>query len=147
MTGQQLPPLTLEAFEAADVDAERFDHEAHVYVGWLYLERFSLLDAIDRFTSALKRLTIKLGVAEKYHETISWFFLIMIEERRQSSDADSWMDFRAENDDLFRGRELLQRFYSDRCLQGALAKRSFVLPDLASNERPAKTSRILPRPD
>jgi hypothetical protein len=57
------------------------------------------------------------------------------------------MDFREENEDLFRGRELLQRFYSDRCLQGALAKRSFVLPDLASIEPPAKTGRTQPRPD
>ena len=133
MTWRPPPPITLEAFETADVDAERFDHEAHVYVGWLYLERFSLLEAIDRFTSALKRLTIELGAADKYHETISWFFMILIEERRQSGDAVSWTDFRQQNDDLFHGRDLLQRFYSERCLLSSLARRSFVLPDLASN--------------
>jgi hypothetical protein len=135
--------LTVEAFEAAEVDADNFDHEAHVYVGWLYLERYSLADAISRFTSALQRLTAKLGVANKYHETISWFFMIMIAERRQTGDSESWADFRRKNKDLFCGRELLQRFYSEQCLLSSSARRSFVLPDrvperptVASNRRP-----------
>jgi hypothetical protein len=131
-----LPPITVEAFEAADIAADRFDHEAHVYIGWLYLERFTLLDAIGRFTSALKRLTIKLGATEKYHETISWFFMILIAERRQSACAGSWADFRRQNEDLFRGSELLQRFYSSQCLRSSLAKETFVLPDLVSGGRP-----------
>ena len=34
MTGAAHNELTIERFEAAAIDPARFDHEAHVYVGW-----------------------------------------------------------------------------------------------------------------
>ena len=40
-------------------------------MAWLYLERYTLLDAVSRFTAAIRRLTEKLGVPGKYHETIT----------------------------------------------------------------------------
>lgn len=121
--------LSIEAFEEGDVDAADFDHAAHVYVAWLYVGRFSLAEAILRFTAALRRLTLSVGAAEKYHETISWFFLLQIAERRHES-GDDWRVFRRANDDLFEehGR-LLERYYRAETLASERARRSFVLPD------------------
>jgi len=124
------PEVSIAALEAGDIDPQRFDHEAHVYAGWLYLRQFPLAVAIAKFTAALQRLTAKLGVPEKYHETVSWFFLLLIAERRALSMTDSWSDFRCDNDDLFcRDNSILSRYYSDELVDSELARHCFVLPD------------------
>ena len=123
------PGLTIEAFEAGNVDASAFDHAAHVHVGWLYLRRYPLALAIERFTDALQRLTRQLGAADKYHETITCFFLLLIAERRAEAPAESWAAFRARNADLFSAGPLLRRYYLQQTLNSERARRSFVLPD------------------
>ena len=125
---------TIEDFEAGRVDPERFDHAAHIYVAWLYVDAYPLPDAISRFTAALRRLTLQIGAPGKYHETISWFFLLLIAERRQRSTGD-WESFRRENADLFcRSSDLLRRYYSPAVLSSRRARESFVLPDRAPAE-------------
>lgn len=122
--------LTIERFERGDVDPERFNHEAHIYVAWLYLERFPLTDAIARFTAALRSLTRRFGAPEKYHDTITWFYLLLIAERRESS-AD-WRAFRERNPDLFdRSSNVLGRYYRADTLATERARAGFVLPDRA----------------
>jgi hypothetical protein len=133
MNAAAAPDLTLDAFEAGTIDVEAFDHEAHVYVGWLYLERYCLLEAIDRYSAALKRLTAKLGIPGKYHETITWFFLVLINERRAETKSSGWFAFRRENPDLcLEAGKTLQRHYSKDVLASELAKSTFVLPDRPS---------------
>lgn len=120
--------LTIERFESGQVDSQYFDHEAHVYVGWLYVRNFELTDAIRRFTAALRCLTTALGVPGKYHATISWFFLLLIAER--AVDDDTWLTFRARNLDLIHGsKATLARYYSERLLSSMRARQRFVLPD------------------
>ena len=122
------PRLSIEQFEAGDVDAERFDHEAHVYVGWLYVQAFDLADAVARFDRALRRLTARLGVPGKYHATITWLFLVLINER--AAPDETWEEFRSRNEALFRdSKTTLQRYYSDTLLFSDEARRHFVLPD------------------
>jgi hypothetical protein len=41
-----LPGFSVEAFERGEIDPEAFDHEAHVYAVWRYLERFPLPAAL-----------------------------------------------------------------------------------------------------
>ncbi len=128
------PPWTIESLESATLDAEAFNHEAHIYVGWLYLEHYPLTEAIEKFTSALRRLTLKLGVPGKYHETISWFYLLLIEERRSASTQHDWFAFRRENNDLFcRDENIIERYYSKVLISSDRARRSFVLPDRLAN--------------
>jgi len=124
------PDLSIAAFEAGDIDPQRFDHDAHVYAGWLYLQYFPLADAILKFTAALRRLTKRLGAEDKYNETVSWFFLLLIAERRAAGNADNWSAFRHDNDDLFcRDENIIARYYSEELIKSERARRSFVLPD------------------
>ena len=92
MTDEFEQHLTIERFENGNVAAEEFDHEAHLYVGWLYVTEFELSDAIARFERALKRLTAKLGVPDKYHATITWLYLMLIAET--SDKNENWQRFR-----------------------------------------------------
>jgi hypothetical protein len=122
--------ISIEAFEDGAVDPDQFDHEAHIYVGWSYLEQFELEEAIDRFSAALRRLTKKLGVETKYHETITWFFMILIADRRSTSETNNWQVFRQCNADLFARRpSIVSQYYSNERLGTSLARTQFVLPD------------------
>jgi hypothetical protein len=122
------PMLTIQQFEQGQVDPERFDHEAHVHIGWLYLREFELPDALRRFDAALRRLTTQLGVPGKYHATITWLFLLLINERADRNE--DWETFRSHNQDLIDdSRTMLHRYYSEDRLFSDDARQHFVLPD------------------
>jgi hypothetical protein len=73
--------------------------------------------------------------------------MLLIAERRELCDTDSWARFREQNADLFHGRELLQRYYSEERLFSSLARRCFVLPDRVPKRPPVETDRGSPCPD
>ena len=120
--------FTIERFECGDIDAERFDHEAHVYLAWLFVREFDLSTAVCRFERGLRRLTAKLGVPDKYHATITWFFMLLIAERLGEDEA--WSAFKGRNPDLIsQSRATLDRYYSTARLFSDTARNQFVLPD------------------
>lgn len=96
---------SIDRFEAGDIDPALFDHEAHIYVGWLYTNALPRDEAIARFDAALRRLTKKIGATSAYNAMITWLFLLLIDERAQESE--DWPAFRARNTDLFENRPRL----------------------------------------
>ncbi|MCP4335773.1 MAG: hypothetical protein GY785_24255 [Gammaproteobacteria bacterium] len=124
--------LTIEQFETGRINPERFDHEAHVYVAWLYVQAYEQAEAIARFDSALKRLTLQLGIPGKYHATITWFFLLLIGDRCR--DNEGWQAFCSRNQDLINdSKAILRRYYSNERLFSEAARTHFVLPDKLVN--------------
>ena len=90
--------FTIDGFESGTIDPARFDHEAHIYVAWLYVQTFGPETALARFDAALRRLTRKIGAASKYDAMITWLFVKLIAERARSDE--DWPAFRARNADL-----------------------------------------------
>jgi hypothetical protein len=90
--------FTIDGFESGAIDPSHFDHEAHVYVAWLYIQSFECDEAFTRFDAALRQLTRNIGAAEKYNAMITWLFLKLIAERARTDE--SWPVFRARNADL-----------------------------------------------
>jgi hypothetical protein len=135
------PGPSIEAFEALDVDPANFNHEAHIYVAWSYLQKLDLLASIDRYRSVLRQLTAKLGVPGKYHETITWFYMIGVSERATGAAASDWQAFKDGNPDLFAGEpSIIRRFYSEGRLMSDKARQTFVLPDLSPDGPPPPTT-------
>ena len=128
MTPTAQGSISIEDFERGDVDAEQFDHEAHVFVAWSYLQKYELKESIARFCAALRSLTIKLGVEGKYHETITWFFMILIAERKAGTK--DWHTFKRRNADLFTNPSISRAYYSKERLSSSIARTQFVMPDL-----------------
>jgi len=119
------------AVESCAVSCSEFGHAKHVRLAWIYLSSHSLLEAIDCFTRSLQRFAAHCGAPDKYHETITWAYLLLIHERMRRDDAPSaWEGFRAANADLFDRRpSILERYYEPLTLSSDLARRVFVLPD------------------
>ena len=51
----------IERFEACTLPAENFHHEQHVRVVWLYLQRYPVLETLNRFSESLKRFATANG--------------------------------------------------------------------------------------
>jgi len=132
----------VDAFEACAIPSGDFHHADHVRLAWIYLRERPLLEAIERFTTSLRRFAAHHGVPDLYHETITWSYLLLIHERMQRDDSPKdWESFRAANSDLFgRKPSLLDRYYAPGTLQSALARRTFVLPDAGMGGRGSPTT-------
>jgi hypothetical protein len=130
----------LRAFEACAIDAGDFRHADHVRLAWIYLQRHPLLEAIERFRDSLQRFAAHHGVPGRYHETITWAYLLLIHERMQRGDgAGDWDRFRAVHADLLQWKpSILERYYTRETLLSDIARRTFVLPDMAAR----RTARL-----
>jgi hypothetical protein len=116
------------AFEACAIANTDFHHADHIRLAWIYLREHSLLAAIDRFSTSLRRFAAHHGVPGLYHETITLAFLLLIHERMNGESA--FDDFRAANPDLFTWKpSVLDRYYRAETLASDQARRVFLLPD------------------
>jgi hypothetical protein len=118
----------LEEFESCTVPGEEFRHREHVRVAFLYLNRYPLLDALRRFSTALARYAASMGKAQRYHETITWAYMFLVNERREPSQ--DWEEFCKANPDLLDWKNsILARYYNRETLGSEQARRKFIMTD------------------
>lgn len=117
--------------ESGTLPEQMFHHRDHLRAAWLYLTRFPVTEAIARFSQALRSYAASLGKADRYHETITWGYLLLIHERMQRSDRGAtWQDFAASHPDLFDWKNsVLTKYYHRETLDSALARSVFLMPD------------------
>ena len=126
----------VEAFLRGALDDMPFHHADHVRMAFLFLNRYTAMEALGRFSEALRAFAAAKGKPEIYHETITWAFVFLIRERiaRMESHA-TWMEFAAANPDLFEWKDgILNRYYRRETLESAHARAMFVLPDRGLEE-------------
>ena len=82
-------------------------------------------------STSLRRFAASLGKADRYHETITWAFLLLIRERMaRAGNGMDWAEFAAANDDLLSWEQsVLKKYYREETLASDLARVTFVLPD------------------
>lgn len=127
----------LAAFEAGRLDPKAFNHKAHVFAGWLYVRRYPLTEAIARFSHALKAFAKRAEAPTKYHETITWFYMLLIAERQGRGKHQDFKSFLAANGDLVASPSLLNRYYTRETLASDYARTHYVMPDRAAEEMAA----------
>jgi len=118
-------------FENGTLKAEIFDHQAHVKIAWIYLQKYELPEALRNFSETLKRFAKINGATGLYHETITFAFLVLIQERIQSAEnKQSWEEFVETNSELFDWKNnILKKYYREETLKSVFAKKNFVFPD------------------
>ena len=124
-------PDFLAAFEDGSLPEDLFHHRDHVHAAWLLLREETPAAALGRFAAALKRFAAAKGKTRLYHETITWAYLLLINERMERLGRDRvWEEFAASNPDLMTWRpSVLERYYTSEALRSDLARRVFLLPD------------------
>lgn len=121
----------LASFEAATLPAASFHHCDHVKMAFLYLRRYPALEALQRFSAALKHFAIANGKPNLYNETVTWAFLLLIRERiARTQSSQTWPQFVDANADLLSWKDnILKKYYREETLSSDLAKNTFLFPD------------------
>lgn len=130
MTGEEL----IDQFERSATPETSFHHADHVRLAFEYLCRYPALEALGKFSAALRRFATAHGKTGLYHETITWAYLFLIRERMLRAGHDqTWIEFAAENADLLRWERgtggILARYYQGATLASDHARSAFLLPD------------------
>jgi hypothetical protein len=121
----------LTAFENATLPLEAFRHADHVRMAFLYLGRYPLLEAIRRFSASLVNFATAHGKTNLYNQTITWAYLLLIQERlARAVRHQTWDEFAAANPDLLTWSDsVLKKYYREETLKSELARATFVFPD------------------
>jgi hypothetical protein len=107
-----------------------FHHADHVRLAFAYLSQYPVLQALQKFASALKRFAAARGKTQLYHETITHAYFFLIRERMARSRAADWEQFANQNSDLLQWKDgILSRYYQDSTLKSDFARNVFVFPD------------------
>jgi len=115
----------LTRFAEGDCDPANFPHREHVRMGFEMLRRHSFPETVLHFSHALRKMAIRGGRPEAYHETITIAFLSLIAERM--SGGRDFESFSSQNQDLF-DKRVLERWYRPERLASDDARRTFLLP-------------------
>ena len=107
-----------------------FGHRQHVALAWTYLQANDQSSAEQLMCSAIRYVASVHGTPEKYHETltITWTRLVAFHVR--SHNMSTFDEFIALNGDLL-NRQLPEHYFSNEALQGAVARKGWIEPDLA----------------
>jgi hypothetical protein len=120
----------IRCFENGALPEDSFHHVDHVRLAFAYLCECSVLDALERFSTALKRFAAARGKTQLYNETITCAYLFLIHERMARCEGAGWEEFARLNPELFISKNgILRRYYEDATLTSDLARKVFVLPD------------------
>jgi len=120
----------IRMFEAEAVPEDSFHHTDHVRLAFAYLSEFPPLEALQRFSTALKRFATARGKSQLYHETITHAYFFLIRERIARGSFTNWDEFALNNPDLLTWKGgILSRYYSEVTLKSDLARTVFVFPD------------------
>lgn len=136
----------LRRFEDHSLPLEQWNHRAHLKVAYLYLNRYSYAEALERLRSGIQAYNAAHGIQDTptggYHETMTQVWLRLVHATlRQFGPAESTDAFFEAQTQLGSKRTPLL-FYSRERLMSAEAKCGFVAPDLAALPQPVETLAI-----
>jgi hypothetical protein len=118
----------IAALESCTLSPEAFPHRAHVQAAWSYLRIAPFGEAGERFCRALRRFAESTGRPQRFHATMSWAYLALIQERSIATPVDTFEQFAAANPELLDHATALSHLYDAETLRSDLARRVFVLP-------------------
>jgi hypothetical protein len=131
----------------ADRPPGRFGHEDHLYVAWRIVREHGAEEGGRLFADGLRSLTEQQGRRDKYHETLTAFWLRLV--AHCVADAPDLGDFQAflAGYPLLGDSSIAGRHWSDDTLWSTEARGRWVAPDLLPlPERPTVSRRPSRRP-
>lgn len=118
------------ALERCDIGDQDFRHASHLHVAWVYLaESSSMQQAADKMRETLRRFTAAAGNPQKYHETITLFWVHLLARAQAVSRGERLEDIVHANPRLLE-KDFPLNYYSAERLFSEEARVSWLEPDL-----------------
>ncbi len=121
--------LTLvDRLERCLLGKEEFHHRDHLAVAVVYLYASDLEMAMDRMRSSLKRFAAHHSVTGLYHETLTRFWLLQVDQRLERSRCLE--ESVREVQEQFSDKNLAFEYYSRERIESKEARETWLKPDL-----------------
>src|SRR6266516_668712 len=118
------------ALERCEIANKNFHHASHLHVAWVYLSESSSVDeAAAKMRNTLRRFASSSGQLEKYHETITLFWVQLLASEHVANSGKSLEEIVDANPRLLEKNFLLD-YYSEERLYSDGARTSWMEPDL-----------------
>jgi hypothetical protein len=120
----------VDAFEGATIPPSQFTHAAHIAVALNYLDRWPLAAALARMRDKLFQFTAHNHLVDLYHETLTVFWMRLLDHAAQShyQDVPLWRRI-----NLIVARwgsaRPVETHYSRELIKSKTARREWVAPD------------------
>ena len=127
------------ALERGEIASESFRHTSHLHVAWVYLsETRSVEQASAKMRETLRRFTASVGKPEKYHETITLFWVRLLARAR--SESGGTLEKLVETNPQLLEKNFPLVYYSRERLFSEKARTTWLDPDL----KPLSLNAIAP---
>jgi len=121
--------LTLvDRLERCLLGKEEFHHRDHLAVAVVYLYASDLEMAMDRMRSSLKRFAAHHSVTGLYHETLTRFWLLQVDQQLDRSRCLE--ESVREVQEQFSDKNLAFEYYSRERIESREAREKWLEPDL-----------------
>jgi len=118
------------ALERGEVANEDFHHVSHLHVAWVYLaESPSVQQAANKMRDTLRRFAAAAGKPQKYHETITLFWVHLLSRARAAGGGERLEEIVHANPQLLE-KNFPLAYYSAERLFSNEARTSWVEPNL-----------------
>jgi hypothetical protein len=118
------------ALERGGIANENFHHVSHLHVAWVYLaESSSVQQAANKMHRTLRRFVAAAGKPQKYHETITLFWVHLLSRAYAASGGERLEEIVRANPQMLE-KNFPLAYYSAERLFSDEARISWVEPDL-----------------
>ena len=118
------------ALERGEIANENFRHASHLHVAWVYLSESASVDqASAKMRDTLRRFAASAGKPEKYHETITLFWLHLLSLARIAASGETLEKLVGTNPQLLE-KNFPLAYYSPERLFSDRARTTWLAPDL-----------------
>ena len=122
-------------FENCKLDPSWFTHEAHLRIGFLYIQQLGSKLAAQKLCTGIARFDRIFGNGDKFHRTITVASIGILSHFMRKSAASDFISFIEEYPQLKTDfKRLLHTHYSGELLSTSMSKSTYILPDLLENE-------------
>jgi len=120
----------VRAFENATIPAPEFTHAAHIAVALSYLDSFSPDEALQRMREKIRFFAAHHGVNNLYHETLTTFWMRLLEHVTSTSEPDLplWRRINLIVEDWTK-RDPVEAHYSTEVIKSQAARDKWIPPD------------------
>jgi hypothetical protein len=118
----------LAAFEAGKIANQDFHHRDHLRLAWIQIRRLGLEQASDAVTGGIRRFAAHHGHADRYHETMTRFWVRAVGMGINRHTTLAFDDLLAAESHLL-DKNLPYRHWSRERIGSDEARRHWVEPD------------------
>lgn len=121
----------IQQFRDCNIDPAAFNHEAHLRLAWVHIQKNGLEKAKKNIQEQLQKFVDFAGARDKYHTTITVAAIEAVNHFMEKSSAQNFEEFILENprlkDDF---KTLISSHYSFDIFSSEDARKGYVAPDV-----------------